>query len=444
MSNPTNNDELNNLLNNRESGNLDDFEREALEGFDMLESEEEAHQLKNELDNRIYKKVFFKEEEKKRGGIYWFAAAGLALVIGLSAYFVLNNNDKIIGKDVAVIDNHGEKSAENKDLQNAPVSPPADLKTLNETQLQENAKVSNAEGKVISDAIAEQEEPVKQKIEDLNAGDSVVNTKGPDNRGTARSVPMAPTEATGKTKAQGEVTPGDLSKKSNNNTGAPNKDIVSANDESEKSAIANTVSTEPKTTSYQDGVGAKKAAEKNKEDKVKREEKTELESVVVSTGKEKRKKNSGKKSKAAAYPGTEDSRADDQDRNVAKESNNESIASEKSPGYINNTSTTSQSPASPVKLDSPDNQCYYSGGETDLTKDIREKLKAKNADKKFDAVLYINEKKEVSKINFTNAYDLTSDDKTKVTEVLKSLSKFNFYIAPNTKTLFEYKVQYRP
>jgi hypothetical protein len=84
------NKKLKDLLNKKEkdASSMDDFEREALDGFGMLENEQEALDLKETLDKKIYTKVF---SPKKPTITYWFAAAGLLLVIGLSVMFVLNN-----------------------------------------------------------------------------------------------------------------------------------------------------------------------------------------------------------------------------------------------------------------------------------------------------------------------------------------------------------------
>ena len=68
---------------------LDDFEKEALDGFIMLDNDEDPIALKEKLDARIHTEVFSKE--KKSTPLYWLAAAGLAFVIGLSIFFIVNN-----------------------------------------------------------------------------------------------------------------------------------------------------------------------------------------------------------------------------------------------------------------------------------------------------------------------------------------------------------------
>lgn len=68
---------------------MDDFEKEAIEGFAMLSGEEEALDLKKSLDKKMYVDAF--GEEKKPSSLrYWYAAAGLIIAIGFTVYFVKN------------------------------------------------------------------------------------------------------------------------------------------------------------------------------------------------------------------------------------------------------------------------------------------------------------------------------------------------------------------
>lgn len=68
---------------------MDDFEKEALEGFAMLSGEEEALDLKKSLDKKMYVDVF--GEEKRASSLrYWYAAAGLVIAVGFTVYFIKN------------------------------------------------------------------------------------------------------------------------------------------------------------------------------------------------------------------------------------------------------------------------------------------------------------------------------------------------------------------
>jgi len=77
------------LAKNKNSAEgLDDFEKEALEGFAMLENEDEILDLKTNVDKRAYSEVFTGEKTSRRN--YWYAAAGLLLIMGLTVYFIQN------------------------------------------------------------------------------------------------------------------------------------------------------------------------------------------------------------------------------------------------------------------------------------------------------------------------------------------------------------------
>jgi hypothetical protein len=73
--------------NSSEVPDIDGFEKEALEGFSMLSSEDDAFELKADLDQKMYKEVFI-EDKKSRKLMYWYAAAGLIVAVGFSIYFV--------------------------------------------------------------------------------------------------------------------------------------------------------------------------------------------------------------------------------------------------------------------------------------------------------------------------------------------------------------------
>lgn len=78
----------------------DDFEKEALEGFAMLDNQQEAFDLKADLDQQMQSQLFA-EKKPASPARYWLAAAGLALVVGTSAYFVLSS-EKNAEKEMAV------------------------------------------------------------------------------------------------------------------------------------------------------------------------------------------------------------------------------------------------------------------------------------------------------------------------------------------------------
>jgi hypothetical protein len=119
---PTKN--LDELLGHLSKGgdDLDAFEQEALEGFATLESTQEAIEMKQRLDKRMEEKL---GEKRKPLFIYWSAAAGLALIIGL--IFMMNSNKDLKSESgLAVNSVNDEKSLEQ--IENNPAAPPAELK----------------------------------------------------------------------------------------------------------------------------------------------------------------------------------------------------------------------------------------------------------------------------------------------------------------------------
>ncbi|MBL7930388.1 MAG: hypothetical protein JNL60_00715 [Bacteroidia bacterium] len=84
---------LTDFLDKKPEEAADDFEKEALEGFAMLSDEAEIHELKNKTDKKVFESILA-EESKTPASIYWYAAAGLLLCIGLSVFFVMKNDKK--------------------------------------------------------------------------------------------------------------------------------------------------------------------------------------------------------------------------------------------------------------------------------------------------------------------------------------------------------------
>ena len=83
--------DLNELLDHikNPADDLDAFEQDALEGFASLENEQEALNMKARIDKRINEELF--EKKKQPLFIYWSAAAGVALLIGLIFLFKTTN-----------------------------------------------------------------------------------------------------------------------------------------------------------------------------------------------------------------------------------------------------------------------------------------------------------------------------------------------------------------
>jgi hypothetical protein len=137
-----NNNELNTFLNTTQQPG-DDFDKDAIAGFKKLNSNQEAIDLKNNLDKEIIERGLFETSNntKKTG---WVAAAALFLVIGFSAFFIINSSTKI-DNAVAVNDIVKEESTPQGAI--TQITPPQAI-TISPTELKTITK--NTEEKKIT------------------------------------------------------------------------------------------------------------------------------------------------------------------------------------------------------------------------------------------------------------------------------------------------------
>lgn len=100
---------------------LDDFEKEAIEGFESLEQVDSAKALYEDTLKQISDRVSESGASKRKGGIIWWSmAAGLALLVGL---FVLwfNSEKNIQNQDLALSNqNENVLNEEAKDIKGKP------------------------------------------------------------------------------------------------------------------------------------------------------------------------------------------------------------------------------------------------------------------------------------------------------------------------------------
>ena len=159
---PTKNlDEL--LAQMHQSGNdLDAFEQEALEGFATLENAQEAVDMKQRLDKRMEEKL---AEKRKPLFIYWSAAAGVALIIGL--IFMMNSN-KDLQSESGLADNTVGSEKSLKNIENNPAAPPAELTKegkANEDRTSTYGAKGNSQSQATSgDQLAFKQQGLEQKI----------------------------------------------------------------------------------------------------------------------------------------------------------------------------------------------------------------------------------------------------------------------------------------
>ncbi len=428
--NPNNN--LNDFLNKNKQSLQDDFDKDAFEGFETFDNKEDAFNLKATLDKKINTTLF---SEKKRyfdgfnshNKIVWYAAASLLLVIGLSVLFILNNGDSIVKtNNVSLVDTKKEViETKTESIPNIPFNSTSSTEVNDIIKLEE--KNNDNLNKIADSKKTVQNAPQEEalNLNKLKAADK--SNKQEPKKSNNQDLENLALGKKGTTES-----PGMVSKTSGE---------VNDNDK----VIA--TKTSPVTVG---GVTAREAKELIKED-----EKSLSQSVVTnnnssttnSTAKDIDDKESDfKKDESFATSTNSPKKAvksKERKKSRAEESQPSSTDAEqtKGPEYYNKNNET---PKATVKANTSNNQCYYSGGETELLKNVAEKLNAKNVNKKFDAVLFINEKKQVEKVNFTNLFNLNNDDKKTIESELKTLNKFNFYINPTTKILFEYKLEYRP
>lgn len=120
---PLSSDELLRLLDEKSNDRihsaqeLDDFEQEALEGFDEHVDSNRAKALLSEIDTAISQKVAQQNTPSKKRGIVWFSAAASIVLIVVVSIFVLNKTKNEVNSNIALNEKQESeyvKSAEEK------------------------------------------------------------------------------------------------------------------------------------------------------------------------------------------------------------------------------------------------------------------------------------------------------------------------------------------
>ncbi|MBA3681553.1 MAG: hypothetical protein H0W73_10375 [Bacteroidetes bacterium] len=472
MKNQEHNNNLDQLFNKAKADKqgLDDFEEDAFAGFESLGSEQEAKDLKAALDTRINKELFNKEE-KNNSKIYWLAAAGLALVIGLTTLFVSNNTNTFsYSSDLAI--SNPEQKAEEK------------ISTESKTELKEQALAPiETETNALDEAPAKEiilNNVAKENLKNEEPLKITKNLEEEEKKGVKSRmiVPAVKSEVAKdgyffkddekdkKESDQLERRKENFATGTGNNNNYDNTlgglDELSKTDKSKekintdyKYAATTTTTkadqnkkaeTEDAEVNIKDAVAANegkkgKADEKTKDTDLEQSSKQPL--VLANTTTNNNTNSAGRES------GKTKSRAKKSAQKQSAMAGPDDIAYSNTPkSTVTQQEMATEVNATPAEAENkPGNatlNCYYAGGETAITKDIKEKLKAENSDQKFDAILYIDEKKTVEKVEFTNTYDLTAKQKEDVIKILKSLNKFNVPASSGKKESFTYKLLYRP
>ncbi len=425
MKTPINNN-IDQLFNKAKADdqNLDDFEKDAMAGFDMLASKEEANQLKAALDKRINQEVFIKKESHNPK-IYWFAAAGLALVIGLSVLFILNDSNSISkSSDLAVTETQQTALPDSKN------------------ELKEEAAAPLED--VVSEKAPAKEISESQKADQKGLLDEE-KTKGPNSRMVA-------------TTANEQAASGVAQERKKQESNKAGEGVGEQYDQTTKlDALAKTSHSKDKESDAFKSVPSTvqqspKLAEAEAKDEVVLESKS---------AKGKNEDADSKKDLNQVASNTPYGGVVNREEKVAKEKSKKARAKQNDANVAAAPESNDYKPGAPVTTKAAEAEeitkaaddkredtnfinCYYTGGEAAITKDIKEKLVKENLDQKFDVTIFINEKKTVTKVEFINSYALTKKQKEEVTKQLKTLNKFNFFVSPTQKGEFTYKVLYRP
>ncbi len=460
MKNPEHNNNLDHLFNKAKADkqDLDDFERDALAGFDMLDSEQEAKDLKASLDTRIQKELFTKEE-KNNPKVYWLAAAGLALVIGLSTLFVINNNDSLSKSGKLAITNTEESKKEvlpesgaQLNEQAVPPPPVESATSVNEISLPKEELEKDKAGEKL------EQKHIDQKVISLQ------EKKEPNNGISSRSV-LTPVNAGPKDIKDFENERADRKKDAyknaedniaNNNKAADLDDLSksSGTKGKETEAFKSQVSTvkQEATPAYaytetttKDVPATKVAKEKAKNNDKNGDADGKMLSDEIAANNTASGYSFERREETTAGKKTKKHRAK-QNATAGVAADDVSEVTPGSPVLATKTASgeTNNAPVEEKKEENNRITTYYSGGENAIYFDLKNKLTTANLNQKFDATLFVNENKEVTKAEITNGYDLTKQQKEEVVKILKSLDKFNFTTTPAKKGEYPYKISYRP
>ncbi len=205
---PLSAEELFKLLEEKNAGSfsveegLDDFEKEALEGFSAHVTVDKAKQLTKELNEEISKKV---GEDKKGTGnpkVIWFsAAASIVLIIMLSVFFLhkAKNSDSA---ELALNESSSPKKMMETIVDQAPLQPanakvPAEKKTEAFETKTKNSEITEGKGAVYKEQETmvaanknqdQERTPLSQNIQTSYAAEVVKEKMAPVNSGSSSTM----------------------------------------------------------------------------------------------------------------------------------------------------------------------------------------------------------------------------------------------------------------
>lgn len=413
---------LRDLLNKGASGNtdgLDDFEKEALEGFAGLENPDEAFEMKAALDKRAW--PLFKPEEKSRAVAYWFAAAAVLLITGLAGYFLMQSTG------------------------NNPPALALNVETKNKTETPAGFKSDSTLVKMrMSDSTKDKDDMGSALPEQNNT----VNTRTEQKDGMAKTVSLNLSSTSAADENQFKST-----------------EDMAATQAKEEQALMNLMAAEQmekqkalvEATSRMEAEGTWKKAQSNERDL-----RTEPPKMVVE--KPERKMQPEKETPpAAAEP--ESKKPEVLTGNPAGLTSFGATATSAAPGYIVSDSSAIRIQGSDDKLTSVEGKgkkkkfrtvanknnyegvrdaaLYYRGGEAGLKQDLTSALRNENLLKAFDVMIYASKEKGIVKVNFNTTYKFAAQEEEAIKAIINRL-KFELPAEAPKDQLFSLKLHYTP
>ena len=366
-------EELLKRLNSNDSSGLDDFEKEALEGFDSLDNAELAKNLTDSVNRKIDEKYFQQNTGSKKGMMYLSLAAGLVLVVGLSIFFMNIMGDK---KEMAM----SSDTLSTENIANE-VAKPADIAPMEEPAKAEGKKSGELNTITVTDALAEKS-PENNK--DISAGDK--RAKADEDKGDgltsrlvvketkpAQTVPASEGEADFKKQVETKTSSGPPT---GNN--APSSPVLAMDD---KKASDKEATTEKITLSKNNG-----------DDNMQAES-----GSGKASGVKKRAAPKKEKAKSEEYLGNEDAAKDEATVKVASNTNQAAT------GGIT-TAEPKRDESGNVHNIEYSNHGYYKPQDY-LKVEINKSEMLKTNVKAFKAELTINEKGTVTEVKFLTPFD---------------------------------------
>ncbi len=134
----------NSSVQNAHNQELDDFEKEALEGYVAFSTIESAKQMNADIDKKISQKV---EQGSSKNKVIWFsAAASILLIFGISVFYFKNTNTLPISTIAVNTTNTNENKPLNDKSEN-------EIKQIQQPDINE---IQNSDGKVVVNSAKKQ------------------------------------------------------------------------------------------------------------------------------------------------------------------------------------------------------------------------------------------------------------------------------------------------